>query len=506
VFVFLVSCDIGGDSKYITAKAKLGNLAGAQVKVFRVLDNGSLSVHNTDITSDGENLEDIGNFLIKVDNVKDNDLFLIQVYGGMDWDADDDGFKDIQPTENKGVIRAFLTGRELKTLGNRINISLASELVFELLAGDFRYSFEKISFIEKLNLKAKEILKDDINGDGDIDNKDILLFDATFHKTALKEDISSNLNLLIEDVHKGNIPILKLGIYPVSFVSAGFSYKVKSKENLLFIGSPYGLYVYDISNLLNPVHLSSFKTYDWVWNFDLDNDVLIIAGLTDGFKVLDLRDPSNVSLLSEFYPVQKTDGAPDAQSVYIYSNTAITANGADGFSIYDLENPKNPVEVFTYKPCSNVKDAVLKGNTAYVICERGLRAFDIYSLQELFSFNVSKELSDIDIYKNKLAVSELEGTVYIFDISDPQAPVLSKTLKWQNDYIFSVSIKNNTLYVPLFYSGVEVWDISDAENPVKIGVLKVDGNVYSVSSDNSFIFAGTRGGVFIFDLGIFKSF
>ncbi len=522
MFFFFISCGLDSDDNcqnckplnegaYIKAFAKLGNLANADVKIFKVLDDGSLVLYDEVITSSGDSLEEIGIFGIKADGIQDNDLFLIQISGGLDWDANDDGIKDENPTENKGTIRGFVFGTTLKNFDGQLVISPVSEIVYEFVLKDFVYSFDKKNFKEALNEASRRLLSTDINGDGLISNTDIVLFDPSRHKSFLKEDIKSSWNSIVSEIYNNSkYPIaLDFGIDPVGYISSGLSYRVKIKGNTLFLGAPQGLYVYDISNIEKPKIIYSYRqNTDWFWNIYLKDNLLFAANLSDGFRIFDISDPNSLSLILSFYPLSfNEDEFPDAENVFSSQNLLVTANGVHGFSILDISDPQHPINLVTYKPCNNVKDAVLKDDFVYLLCDKqGLKVYQISSMEEVFSYQISRELSDLEIYGNKLAVAELEGKVYLFDISQPGSPVLTKTLVWADDFIFSLCIENEILFIPLYYKGVSIVDISDINNPKEEAVMKVEGNVYSVDYKNGILSVGTRNGVHIFDLNMFKNF
>ncbi|NPA53440.1 MAG: hypothetical protein GXO21_02090 [Aquificae bacterium] len=508
-FIILFSCG-DGNGEYISAKAKLGNLAGADVEIFKVLDDGSLVLHHTEKTTDGYLLEDIGNFLIKIDNISDNDLFLIKVSGGLDWDSNDDGIKDKKPTKNKGTIRVFALGKDIKSLDGKLTVSLATELAYEMLAYDFTYSFEKESFLRKLNTVSQDILSRDINGDGIINKEDLLLFDPVVHKEYLRQVILSKLDILVERIYENSKfpPIFELKPVPIGFVPSGFAFKIRENNRVLFIGSPYGMHIYDVSNPLETFLYSSFATFDWIWNLDVKDNLLFIANLSEGFKIVDVSTPFTPNLLSIFYPGELIDDVPNAQSIEVADNDlVITANGIHGFSIYSVKNPQNPVELLTHKPCGTVLDAALKENIAYVLCKKSLKVIDISSLEEKFSYQTVKELSDLEVKEDKLAFSEFEGKVYIFDIKNRIKPELLTILSWDEDYIFSIRIKNNTLYIPLFYEGLYIVDLQNIQKLEKaILNIKMNENPYCVEEGSGLVFVGTKDGVYIFDLTVFNNF
>jgi len=96
--------------------AQLGNLANANVKIYKIEDNGTKSLLWTETTSTGDSLESIGKFNIHDAEIDDNSFYLYEVTGGEDWDADDDGVKDENATLNRGKVRAIAKGSDIKAV------------------------------------------------------------------------------------------------------------------------------------------------------------------------------------------------------------------------------------------------------------------------------------------------------------------------------------------------------------------------------------------------------
>ena len=147
------------------ARAVLGPLAGATVKVFRLndLENEIYS----DVT-DGEGYFDTR--LLSEDLTK---YVLVAVSGGEDVDADDDGEVDPTPTPNAGTIHALMTAAEFREGGFQVTAlsdivwQYTKNLVDEVDASGFRLRLDNL---------AKTFISEDIDGDGEVNANDALGF------------------------------------------------------------------------------------------------------------------------------------------------------------------------------------------------------------------------------------------------------------------------------------------------------------------------------------------
>lgn len=119
-------------------------------------------------------------------------------------------------------------------------------------------------------------------------------------------------------------------------------------QNKLFIGSRSAMYIYDVSNPLSPVHLS---TYTHV----LSCDPVVVQGNTayvtlragnncgrfeSLLEVIDISDPANPKLIKSI----------NMQSPYglgVQGNILFVCEGNNGFKVFDITNPQNPVLVKT---------------------------------------------------------------------------------------------------------------------------------------------------------------
>ena len=87
------------------AKEYFGYLANAKVELFE-LDGETKKLLFTEHTTDGEQLDEIGNFDPHMRDMQREKRYLYQVSGGVNWDADKDGIKDTKASANKTVYRA----------------------------------------------------------------------------------------------------------------------------------------------------------------------------------------------------------------------------------------------------------------------------------------------------------------------------------------------------------------------------------------------------------------
>ena len=179
------------DGKNIAA---MGPLKGATVKVYRFLDTNN--VMEESVTGE------LGEFLVELTGIKDDEMLLVEIHGGYDIDSNDDGVIDPVPTENFGKIRGWAKASELRS--GQVNITILSEIVYNytkhLVGNVHPVDFEKAlsSVSRKLFKKgAVEVSYENVKHFVPINqvNKESLSFDykKLIQEGGLASQIHSNL-------------------------------------------------------------------------------------------------------------------------------------------------------------------------------------------------------------------------------------------------------------------------------------------------------------------------
>ena len=171
------------------AKAQLGVLADATVKI-EELGVVPYKLIATEMTSDGDEIDKIGNFDAHYKELEKDKYYLYTVTGGIDKDANDDGVIDLIPTINKGSFHAIIKGEIAKNLQGKFYVTSVTELQYKKVKSSLNQTDD---LPNKLDIASKEILKD---------NTDILQYNPVEDKEKLHEAYHDNLPKIIDDIHK----------------------------------------------------------------------------------------------------------------------------------------------------------------------------------------------------------------------------------------------------------------------------------------------------------------
>ncbi len=193
------------------ARAQLGNLANAQVHIYKIEDNGSLSLQWNETTSSGNTLDNIGKFNSHINELELNRFYIYEVVGGEDWDFDDDGILDENYTLNNGKIRAVANQNDIKYVGSNLKVTLASEILYELVERNITHDFNATTFESLLDTTAQSIVYD-IDNNGKINVRDVLVYTVPSYKPMLNTTYNTQLDTLLTNIHQGTTALPNLVI------------------------------------------------------------------------------------------------------------------------------------------------------------------------------------------------------------------------------------------------------------------------------------------------------
>ena len=461
-----------------TGKAILGNLAGATVKIFRVDNDGSLTLLWTEKTSNGNTLDEIGNFNSHANELDDNTLYIYQVSGGNDWDVDEDGVKDAAPTENKGAIRAIVLGKEVKEVGNNFVVSALTEFQYRWLARYLKYNFDRNKLLQERDRIASKFLTQDLNGDSTINQKDVISFVPQTDKDKIHPVIYAQGEKALEALHKDKpfVPRLATSIKKYNF--GGNCKDVIIDGNYAYVVSPFK--ILDISDPKNPSVVSQLDT---IYGYRLfkDGNYIYIADRDRGFHIVDVSDPNNPQEKGSIYLYDN-----DFYDVFVSEDYAyIAGNSSRNFIILDISDKTNPVSVKILDMGERILSVAVKGNYAYVGGKRNLYVIDITDKNNPSPVKTfSGETEDIAIKDNYLY--RATAGIVIYDLSNPANPV-QVGRRYTGILSESILINGNYAYVG-DTKGVEVIDITDKTNPQLIGNFSYGKYVYGIAKKGDYLF------------------
>jgi hypothetical protein len=451
-----------------TGQALLGPLADALVEVYQYSSLDGTPIYTT-TTTNATYLEDIGKFNIPSNLLEDNGLFLIKVTGGMDTDNNDDGNKDAVSTKNNGAIHALLTTDQIKN--GDYHVSILTEVMYQLLRYKLAANYSREDIKSEINSRAEELLKSDMNGDGNIDRDDIASWDPYQGKVALRHGFDAYTHL-ISQIISGKDPApdsLALGDYKISNVDVpGSATAVSVADGYAYVATySEGLQIIDLSDQLNPRIVATVATQDRATDVYVKDGIAYVTVATDGLQIVDVSSPANPKLISSI----DTPGC--ANSIIVRDGLAYIADHSNsGLQIINVSDPYNPFITGSFATPDQAFGVAVSGGYAYVTYFTGMQVIDINNPSHptlAASMNTPGDAQKIVIKGNIAYIAAYMFGLEIVDISDPLHPVIISSTP--DNSASNVAVDGERVYLSNENAGVSVVDVSDPLHPKAINKI-----------------------------------
>lgn len=261
-------------------------------------------------------------------------------------------------------------------------------------------------------------------------------------------------------------------------------YYVKVEENEYLFSFGWDIFIWDISNVLNPFLLYTEPFYYEILNFKKINDKAFIGTSYYGLILYEIDLTKNNKKFNFLnclitpgisYDLKKTRG-------YIF-----LSNFYNGTAI--LDNKLNLVSQLWTQYANT--DIEISKNYLFLSNYIGFSIFDITipeNSKELYSSNdIFYACFDIFIYNNFLYAADIYYGLFIFDIKNKRNPKLVNIV--YGDAFYKLFIYENLLFVCLWNGGFYIYDISLPDNPVYINYYEEGiGGIYSLQKYNDFLY------------------
>ncbi len=198
-------------------------------------------------------------------------------------------------------------------------------------------------------------------------------------------------------------------------ISSGYLYTVDNRTLKLF----------NLSNPQNPTHETDIQVGRGIETiFPYQNHLYL--GSQFGMYIYDISTPSQPSFVSDYQHIVSCDPVV-VEDNYAYITLRSVDNRCGRFTnelhIIDISNLSSPKQVRTYQMTSP-KGLGIDGNKLF-ICDNGLKVFDatdVQNLQQINHFQI--EANDVIPYYGKLIVTASDG-IYQYDYTGTSMNLLS---------------------------------------------------------------------------------
>jgi hypothetical protein len=276
----------------------------------------------------------------------------------------------------------------------------------------------------------------------------------------------------------------EVGVIPAAAemveVSGGRAYAVLSRT----------LTVYDISNPAAPARVGAHTFPDKIWGITVVGETVYAAVDKYGLGILDVSRGAPV-LRGSF----KTPG--QAKSVAIVGTRAILADHMSGVDFVDISNLAKPVSIGSFFLEGYARAVSAIGPVvAAVDSPTGIYVFDFSKPGALEPVGVEQtadrpgtvELADAArTGRPDLAVLAGNGTVQIFDVSNPAAPVKAATVRTPGGRPQRVAVRGRLVYVADGVEGLQVLDLTVPSKPRTVATFKTPQPARDVAVSDSLV-------------------
>ena len=289
------------------------------------------------------------------------------------------------------------------------------------------------------------------------------------------------------------------------FTTSGFAQDIFLKDTLAFIAQGQsGLMVLNISDPRHPKTVSevAYGLRGYSYKIEYKDSVVFLAAGTFGVSTINVKNPFNPKI------EQENRAISPAKNFFIMGDYLFTAVSEEGVNIAKVVDPAHPdirqtffVPGYAQSVCTSTDNNIL-----LVACgEVGLTLFDISDFQDGYNiYNVIKLIDtpgyaeDVIIHPDEPVAFVACGTggLIVVDYSDTLDVKVSASFS-TGGYAKEVLYKNNKLYITTELRGLQIFDVSNVNNPVRIGAVQTQYALGVAVDDNYVYVADEKDGLVI---------
>ncbi|HUR68051.1 MAG TPA: hypothetical protein VM370_02310 [Candidatus Thermoplasmatota archaeon] len=196
--------------------------------------------------------------------------------------------------------------------------------------------------------------------------------------------------------------------------------------------------------------------------------LVVVPGFGDKSHVVDIRDPANPAVLSEF---ESTQGGHRGAAIVVYPGGQIVTalSTGPGFELWDITDPTHPVQ------------------TAEVETPEGGHKVGIVPGTPIL-YNANSNGGGATTDPSHLMADQGKGVTEIYDLTDPNEPLLVQEFPngfgCHHIYFWNTAEKQRTICAGIEFA--QIWDTADPKNPVVIVSVPIPHGITALPSTSVF--------------------
>jgi hypothetical protein len=288
------------------------------------------------------------------------------------------------------------------------------------------------------------------------------------------------------------LTILRLGASPLSRISPnqGRIQGLALAGETVFLITPIGLAAVNVTNPEQPQLLSFLPGGGEAVR--IIGDFAFVAARAAGLRVINVSDPRRPMLASTF----PLPGKALAIEVDPRMQLAYIAADEGGLRIIDVSTPDLPRQVSSMTPAGGVQELELQENRLSLSNGDRILLIDVSRPEDpqlLGTYAPPRRGHRIRVTDNIAYVTDLDGGLKVFDITEPTQPLL--VYAETEGMTYDLAVRGNRAYLADGPDGIRILDISRPARPRLISQLQLDGVAQGIAvwEDLLLVAAGDAG-------------
>ena len=232
-----------------------------------------------------------------------------------------------------------------------------------------------------------------------------------------------------------------------------------------YIAADKTLTILDLADATSPTRLGSYEFPEKIWGFTVIESLIYVAADFFGLGILDVSDPTAPVLLGAV----KTPG--QVKNVDVTGTTAVLADHMSGVDLVDVSDRRAPVALGSVYLDGYGRDVAVLGSLAYAVDDpSGFYVLDLTDTDSWEPMSAIQSATGPRFVEadGALAVLLGQGTLQVYDISTPTAPVHRASYPTPGHAI-RVELEGSLAYLADGDQGLLVVDLTDPGNPEVAG-------------------------------------
>src|SRR5262245_60587357 len=229
-----------------------------------------------------------------------------------------------------------------------------------------------------------------------------------------------------------------------------------------YVAAGRTLTLVDISNHAAPKRLGAYTFPEKIWGFRVAEPLVYVAADFFGLAILDVSNLAAPTLRGSI----KTPG--QAKNVAVVGTRAAVADHMSGVDHIDVSNPAKPVSLGSFYLDGYARDVAASGSMAYAVdAPTGLYVFDLSKPGALDAVTTQQSAAAPgsivvaeDARSPRVALLVGGGSLQVYDISNPIAPVKAATFRTTSGRPRRVALSGSVAYVADGEEGVQLVDLT----------------------------------------------